>query len=226
MFNAKETRMFETLTAADGHTLDCWMQPATGEAWGGLVILQEIFGVTDQLKGVAAQYAEAGLHVAIPALFDRQSRGAVFGFDEGASGRELMLAADVNATMQDVGAAVDALKAKGLPVAVMGFCWGGGLAIRAAQVLDLSCAVAFYGTRLPQYFDRPLRAPVLGHFGTTDDHVPPEMLEQARAALPEMEVHLYEAGHAFANDARPAYVPEAAESAHARSLDFLRSHLK
>jgi carboxymethylenebutenolidase len=222
---ALEGRMFETLTAADGHAFDCWTAQPEERAWGGLVILQEIFGVTDQLKGVADRYAAEGLVVAIPALFDRQKRQTVFGFDRGAGGRDLMLAAKLEETMRDVGAAVDAMKSRGLPIAVLGFCWGGGLAIRAAQVLDISCAVAFYGTRLPQYLDRPLRAPVLGHFGTKDDHVPPEMLDAARAALPEMEVHLYKVGHAFANDARPSHVPDAAELAHSRTLGFLRAHM-
>lgn len=217
--------MFETVTAADDQSLDCWMARPGDRAWGGLVILQEIFGVTDQLKAVAGRYAEEGLAVAVPALFDRQRRQAVFPFDQGAGGRDLMLAADLEKTMLDVGAAVDALKAQGLPVAVLGFCWGGGLAIRAAQVLDVSCAVAFYGTRLPQYLDRPLRVPVLGHFGTRDDHVPADMLDAARTALPELEIHLYETGHAFANDARPSYVADAAELAHARTRAFLRAHL-
>lgn len=218
--------MFETLTAEDGHTFACWMQAPQAPAWGGLVILQEIFGVTDQLKGVAERYAALGLAVAVPALFDRQRRQAVFGFDQAAAGRDMMLAADLGLTMQDAGAAVEALRSRGLPVAVLGFCWGGGLAIRAAQVLDVSCAVAFYGTRLPQYLDLPLRAPVLGHFGSQDDHVPPEMLDAARAALPEMEVHLYEAGHAFANDARPSHVADAAELAHSRTLAFLRAKME
>jgi len=106
----------------------------------------------------------------------------------------------------DVDAAVQALKANGGRVAIIGFCWGGGLALRSAQVLDIACAVAFYGTRLPQYLDRPLKAPLRGHFGTKDDHVPAEMLDEAKAYLPEMEVFMYEgAGHAFANDARPTY---------------------
>lgn len=214
--------MMTELTAEDGHRLDCWMEEARGARRGGLVILQEIFGVTDQLKGVAARYAGKGYDVAIPALFDRHEKGAVIPFDEGPRGRDMMLASDLDQTMADIGAAVAALDGK---VAVMGFCWGGGLAIRAAQVLDVACAVAFYGTRLPQYLDRPLKAPVLAHFGTLDDHVPPEMRAEAQAALPQMEVHLYEAGHAFANDARPSYVPEAAELAHARSEAFLAAHL-
>jgi len=213
--------MMTTLTAADGHRLDCWIEAAEGTRKGGLVILQEIFGVTDQLKGVAKRYAGLGYEVAIPALFDRKERGAVIPFSEGPRGRDMMLASDLEETVMDIAAAVDRLKAGGGKVAAMGFCWGGGLAIRAAQKLDVAGAVAFYGTRLPQYLDCPLKAPVLGHFGTTDDHVPPEMLDEAKAYLPELEVHMYEAGHAFANDARPSYVAEAADLAHKRTEEFL-----
>lgn len=213
------------ITAADGHVLDCWIEQAEGDARGGVVILHEIFGVTDQLKGVGGRYAALGYNIAIPALFDRKERGAVIPFDQGARGREIMLASDLEETMLDVGAAVKTLQEMGGRVAVMGFCWGGGLALRAAQKHDIAGAVAFYATRLAQYLDSPLKAPVLGHFGTRDEHTPPEMLEEARAYLPEMEVHLYEAGHAFANDARPAYVAKAAELAHQRTEAFLRSHL-
>lgn len=210
------------LTAKDGHEFDCWMQPATAPRKGGLVILQEIFGVTEQLKGVAAKYAGQGFDVAIPALFDRKERGAVIPFSEGPRGRDIMLAADLDETMADVEAAVQALAADGGKVAAMGFCWGGGLALRAAQTLDVAGAVSFYGTRLPQYLDKPLKAPMLFHCGTADSHVPPEMVEEARAALPEAEFHMYEAGHAFANDARPAdYVGDAAERAHERTAQFL-----
>lgn len=225
MTDATAGAMIE-LTAADGHKLDCWLEPAQGDSRGGLVILQEIFGVTDQLKGVARRYAALGYDAAIPALFDRGGgKGRVFPFDQGDGGRELMMASRLEETMVDVDAAVRALKARGGKavgkVAVMGFCWGGGLALRAAQTLDISGAVSFYGTRLPQYLDRPLKAPLQGHFGTQDTHVPKEMLDQAIAYLPEIELYMYEAPHAFANDHRPAYVPDAAELAHARTAAFL-----
>lgn len=218
--------MMIELTAADGHKLDCWIEPAQGTCRGGVVILQEIFGVTDQLKGVARDYAALGYEVAIPALFDRHEKGAVIPFDQASRGRDLMLAADLEQTMMDADAAVQAIRPKAGKVGVIGYCWGGGLALRAAQVLDVNCAVAFYGTRLTQYLDRPLRAPLLAHFGTLDDHVPQEMRDAAQAALPGMEMHMYEAGHAFANDARPSYVPEAAALAHARTQAFFETHLR
>jgi carboxymethylenebutenolidase len=217
--------MMIELTASDGHRLECWLEPAQGTRRGGLVILQEIFGVTDQLKGVAMRYAALGYEVAIPALFDRRERAAVIPFDQAPKGREMMLASKLDETMKDVDAAVQKLAEGGGNVAVMGFCWGGGLAIRAAQELEVAGAVSFYGTRLTQYLDRPLKAPVLGHFGTKDDHVPPEMLREAKEHLAGLEVHMYEAGHAFANDARPSFVPDAAKRAHALSEDFLRKAL-
>lgn len=217
--------MMSRLTAADGHELDCWMEPAKGQARGGIVIIQEIFGVTEQLRGVARDFAAEGYDVAIPALFDRSERGAVIPFDEGPRGRDLMLAADLDETMMDVDAAVRALAAKGGKVGVVGFCWGGGLALRAAQKLDVAAAVGYYGTRLPQYLDSPLKAPFLGHFGRSDDHVPPDMLAEAQAYLPQMKVEMYDAGHAFANDARPSYVPEAAKVALERTKAFFAEHL-
>lgn len=219
--------MMKELQAADGHKLECWIAPAEGTRKGGIVILQEIFGVTEQLKGVAARYAAQGYDVAIPALFDRREKGAVIPFSDAPRGRDMMLASDLNETMMDVAAAVDALKANGGKVAVFGFCWGGGLAIRAAQVLDIACAVSFYGTRLESYQIAPLKAPVEGHWGTEDTHVTPEMLDAARAFFPKMKVFTYEgAGHAFANDARPAaYDAEAAEQAHERATAFIASHM-
>lgn len=202
------------------------MEDAKGDARGSLVILQEIFGITEQLKGVARYYAEQGYSVAIPALFDRFERGCVVPFDQAPKGRDMMLAADLETTVQDIDAAVQEMARDGGKVGVIGFCWGGGLALRAAQKLEIGGAIAFYGTRLPQYLDCPLKAPVLGHFGTKDDHVPAEMLAEAQAYLPELEVHMYEAGHAFANDARPeSYDAAAASLAHERTEAFLTKHI-
>jgi carboxymethylenebutenolidase len=202
------------------------MEPAVGEAKGGLVILQEIFGVTDQLKGVAARYAAQGLNVAIPALFDRQKRDAVIPFDKAAEGRDLMLSADPEGVMADTAACIAALQAEGGKVAVMGFCWGGGLAVRAAQVLDVACAVSFYGTRMQALLGTPLLAPVQGHFGTTDDHTPAEVITRGQQEWPAFEVHWYEAGHAFANEHRPAvYDAGAAGLAHERAAAFMLANL-
>ena len=210
------------ITAVDGHQLDCWTVDAEVNRKAGIVILQEIFGVTDQLKGLAQQYAKLGYEVAIPALFDRQAPNTVVPFSEAPKARELMLASNVDDVLKDIQAAVRIQATKG-PVVVMGFCWGGCLALRCAQQLDIAGAISFYGTNLPAYLDGPLNAPVLGHFGETDSHVPMDMLEQAKAFWPDMQVHVYDAGHAFANDARAEYVESAAQLAHKRNEAFLET---
>lgn len=218
--------MMQTITASDGHIVDCWFEAPVGERRGGIVILQEIFGVTDQLKGVAREYAALGYEVAIPALFDRVEREAVVDFNDFDRARTLMMASELSATLMDIDTATQALTAKGGKVAVIGFCWGGGLALRSAQTLDIAAGVSFYGTRFDQYLDKPLHKPFLAHFGLSDSHIPVEMIEDTKEALPGMEVHMYEAGHAFANEARPSsYVPAAAEVAHARTAEFLAVHL-
>lgn len=219
--------MLETLTANDGHEFECWMVPAVGPAQGGLVILQEIFGITDQLKGVADRYAAQGLNVAIPALFDRQERGAVIPFDQAARGSALRGKISVTEALIDTRAAVDALAAKGGKVAVMGFCWGGGLALGAALGFDIACAVSFYGTRLTEFLGPEQTAPVLGHFGIHDDHTPAAVLDEVRAALPRLDMFIYDAGHAFANEMRPTvYARAAATLAHQRTAAFLAQHLR
>ncbi len=219
--------MFTRITASDGHELDCWIQPAQGARKAGIVVLQEIFGVTDQLKNVARMYAGHGYEVAIPALFDRQERAAVIPFGDAPRGRDLMMACELDAVLMDAAAAGAALRANGGKVGALGFCWGGGLAIRMAQGEDVDAAAAFYGTRLPSYMTAPLRVPVLAHFGAEDSHVPPEMLAEVKAFWPEMETQVYAgAGHAFANEARPAdYVAEAAQIAHRSTLEFFERHL-
>lgn len=212
----------QSLEAADGHPFDCWMQADGDQARGGLVILQEIFGVTEQLKRVAKQYAAQNFDVAIPALFDRRRRHAVVPFDDPAQGRELMQSLDPEETLADIAATIQHVAERHDKVAVIGFCWGGGLALRCAQNFDLVGAVAFYGTRLSPLLANSLPVPMLFHFGIEDDHTPPELIEQVRTAYPQAEIHLYECGHAFANDARDSYVADAAGTAHSRTASFLQ----
>jgi len=209
------------LKAADGVALDAFEAGASGKRVGGLVILQEIFGVTDQLKSVARFYAREGFDTIVPALFDRVKPGTVVPFDTPDRGREIMASVDKAGTMRDIAAAVERLGGK--DVSVLGFCWGGGLALRSAGELALAGAVSFYGTNLVALLANAPKCPMLFHFGATDTHSTPEVIEAVRKAIPSAETHVYQAGHAFANDARPnMYVKNAAETAHARTLAFLR----
>jgi len=209
-----------TLTAADGFTLEAFRATPASTPRGGLVILQEIFGITDQLKGVVRAYARDGYNAIIPALYDRVAPGTVVPFADANRGRDLAYGLPLDKVMLDVAAAAQRVRGPH-GVSVLGFCWGGGVIVRAAAEIDLRGAIAFYGTRLPTYLDCKPKCPLLFHFGATDPNSTPEIIAQVRQALPAAETHLYEAGHAFANDVRPTYVAAAADAARARTLGFL-----
>ncbi|WP_295814307.1 dienelactone hydrolase family protein [uncultured Nitratireductor sp.] len=182
---SSDTASMHRLTAKDGHELDCWIQPPTAPRRGGLVILQEIFGVTDQLKGVAEKYAAQGLEVAIPALFDRKERSAVVPFDQAPRGRDMMLASDLEETVMDMDAAVQAVTRDGQKTVVIGFCWGGGT-VNALAVADpeLGAGVAYYG-RQPDAGDVAfIEAPLMLHYAGLDERINAG-IDAFRAALEE-----------------------------------------
>lgn len=210
----------EKLSAADGFTFEAFRAAPKPGKKGGLVVLQEIFGLTDQLKGVVRAYARDGYDTIIPALYDRVAPATVVPFNEPDRGRDMAYNLPLDKVILDIAACVKCVNGPH-GVSVLGFCWGGGVIIRAAAELKLRGAVAFYGTRLPTYLDQKPKCPLLFHFARTDPNSTPEIIEQVRKAFPTAESHIYEAGHAFCNDVRPAYVPAAAETARARTLEFM-----
>lgn len=208
------------LTAADGFVLEAFRATPAQHSKGGLIVLQEIFGLTDQLKGVVRSYAQDGYDTIFPCLYDRVAPGTVVPFSEPDRGRDLAYNLPLDKVILDINAAVQALQ-NPHGVSILGFCWGGGVIVRAAADLKLRGAIAFYGTRLPTYLDRTPQCPLLFHFGKTDPNSTPEIIAQVLKAFPTAESHIYEAGHAFANEVRPAYVESAAKLARSRTLEFL-----
>lgn len=208
------------VTASDDFTFDAYQAKPEGESKGGLVILQEIFGVTDQMKSVADRYAAQGLSAIVPACFDRTEPGTVVPFDEGARGLELAVGLDPEKVQLDVKAAMQ-LVDTGKGASIMGFCWGGGQVVRLGTLLEPTSGVVFYGTRLQGHLASPPKCPMLFHFGETDQHGPPEVIAAVREAIPQADVNIYQAGHAFANDVRESYVADAAKLAHERTIAFL-----
>jgi carboxymethylenebutenolidase len=211
------------LTTADGHSFEAFHAKPKQGIKGGLVILQEIFGLTDQLKSVVRSYASDGYDTIFPCVYDRVAPGTVIPFNEADRGRDLAYGLPLDKVMLDVGAAARHVQ-NSHGVSVLGFCWGGGVIVRAAAELDLRGAIAFYGTRLPTYLNQKPKCALLFHFGKTDPNSTPEIIEQVRKAFPSAETHIYDAGHAFANDVRPAYVEAAAKTARNRTLEFLSKH--
>lgn len=212
-----------TVTATDGFTFDAFAAHATGESKGGLVILHGIFGMTDQLKSVARSYAEDGFDSIVPALFDRVSPQTVIPFDDLVTGRELMRQLDIDNLLIDIDVARDHID-QGNGASVLGFCFGGDLALKAATKLALKSAVSYYGAKRSSFLDGPPKCPMQFHFGDTDTMNPPAVIDDLQHAIPGAEIYIYAAGHAFANDAWDKYVADAAIPARERSLAFLNVH--
>jgi carboxymethylenebutenolidase len=125
MTNVAQDIVEETikLTAADGHSFEAFHAAPNGASKGGLVILQEIFGLTDQLKSVVLAYARDGYDTIFPCVYDRVAPGTVVPFAEAERGRDLAYGLPLDKVVLDVGAAVDRVQSS-RGVSVLGFCWG------------------------------------------------------------------------------------------------------
>lgn len=218
---------FNRLMARDGHQFDTWLAPATGNARGAVVILQEIFGVNSHIRAVADGFAAEGYVAIAPSLFDRVRRDVELKYDKEQMelGRGYVAQIPEEKLLLDIQASINVVKHAG-PVAVVGYCWGGALAHLAACELTIRAAVSYYGTRILQNLHRKPRAPVQYHFGAKDKTIPPEAIEKIRAADPAGEFYIYPADHGFNCDQRASYDASSAKLARERTLAFLARHLQ
>lgn len=204
-----------------------WRADPAGVPQGGVVVLQEIFGVNEHIRAVTERFAEAGYVALAPALFDPVERDVELEYDKSAYARgvELRNAVGFDRASDIVGAAAHALQSEGLRTGAVGFCWGGSLAFLANTRHGVP-AVSYYGARTLPFLGEPLRAPMLFHFGTRDASIPAEAIERHREALPNAPIHLYDADHAFNRDIGDHFDPASAALAWTRTLDFLADALK
>jgi carboxymethylenebutenolidase len=212
------------LKAVDGHRLSaCRVEPA-GKARGGIVIVQEIFGVNRHIRAVAEQYAAAGYLALAPALFDRIERDVDVPYTDLARGSAIRQRLKTEQTLLDLKAAIDAVAPAG-KVGMVGYCWGGTMTYVASCHLALAAGVVYYGGALPKVLDRTPKCPVMFHFGERDTHIPAADVEQVKKAYPLGHYYMYPADHGFNCTERPAYEPASAKLALDRSLDFLHRHV-
>jgi carboxymethylenebutenolidase len=217
-----------TLKAEDGHVMGAYVAKPVGDPIGGLVIVQEIFGVNEHIRSVADGYAGDGFLAVAPALFDRIERDVELGY-EGADVQKAMSfipKLDIEKSVADLGAALGyAASASGKKAGVIGYCLGGTLAWLTAARHHPQSAVGYYGGRIGNYASETPSCPVMLHFGKKDTHIPAEEVEKVHAAHPEVEIYWYDAGHAFNATPRTSYNAEAARLARERSLAFLKKFL-
>ena len=215
------------LNTAGTHCIGAYLAKPEGKPKGGIVVVQEIFGVTQHIRNVADDFAECGYTAIAPAFFDYVENDVELDYDhEGMEhGKTLALETGLDRAVEAVASAAESIASAGR-IGVVGYCWGGTVALLAAQRLGLP-AVSYYGARNVAYLDQPLKAPVLFHFGGKDASIPPEAVQKHREAWPAAPVHVYaSAGHAFNRDVDHShYDPAAAPLALQRTLAFFEKHL-
>lgn len=214
----------------DGETLTGYLaRPKTGEAAPGVIVIQEWWGLNEHIKDVTRRLAREGFVALAPDLY----HGVVV--SEPDEARKLVMELDMAAAIEEIRNAIDYLQAQnfvsGTKVGVVGFCMGGRLSLQTARAEpDLGAVVAFYGSPLTPEEVTDVTAPVLGLYGSEDGGIPVSSVRAMEDALKQAgidtEIQVYEgAGHAFFNDTRQSYHPEAAADAWQRTLAWFRRYL-
>lgn len=199
-------------------------QPA-GKPKGGLVVIQEIFGVNAHMRSVVDRFAELGYTAIAPAFFDHVETGVELGYDEAgfAKGRQLAGEVGLERALEDVASAAEAIASAG-KIGTVGYCWGGSVALLAALRLGLP-SVSYYGARNLPFLHETPKAPVMFHFGEKDQHITPEMVAKHREVLPQMQTFTYPADHGFNRDAGASYDEASATLALQRTMAFFDRRL-
>ena len=218
-----------TLKSADGFELSAYTAEPAGTPKGGVVVIQEVFGVNGHIRSIVDKYAAAGYTAIAPALFDRIEPGIELGYEQDDVTKGIELArgkTDVGKAVDDVRAAAAAIGSTG-KIGVVGYCWGGLVtAISAIRSSDLfAAASAYYGGGTPTLADQHPVVPMIMHYGEQDHAIPIADVDKLRAAWPQVTFHIYDAGHGFNCDQRGSFDAAAAKLAQERTLAFFSEHL-
>jgi carboxymethylenebutenolidase len=222
--------MGDTITlksAADGYELSAYHEAPFTPRKGGVIVLQEIFGIDKFVRADVERWAKAGYEAVAPSLFDRRERGFTAGHDADgmAAGIAHARATPLKQALADIAATRDFLAPRG-KVCVVGYCYGGSLAwLSAAKVEGIAAASSYYGSMVKANAELPLACPIIVHLGHTDPGIKADEVEAAvKAAHPEVPVYIYEgAGHGFNNESPERYHEEAADLARLRTRELFES---
>src|SRR5256714_6575399 len=217
-----------TLTAEDGFKLSAYRATPSGKPRGGLVVVQEIFGVNHHIRNVTDGFAADGYVALAPALFDRVERGFETGYQPAdiERGRAVRGKLQIEHAVMDVRAAVKELQKAGLKVGVVGYCFGGTVAWLAATRIDgVAAAASFYGGGVAGAAGGQPQGPGIFPFGGTHPSISQGHWGPVQGQRPQDPLHIYPAGHGFACDERGSFHPESAKLARQRTIDFFRQHV-
>ena len=219
-----------SLTSSDGFQLSAYRAEPEGPTHGGVVVVQEIFGVNSHIRSVVDRYAAAGYLAIAPAIFDRERPGIELGYtaDDIEVGRDIARGKlDFQNVLADV-AAAGASAAEAGKVGVVGYCFGGLVTAAAAIHLagTFDAAVSYYGGSTVELIDKTPQIPMMMHFGERDHAIPLDDVDKISAAWPKVMVHLYDAEHGFNCDHRASFSAVPAAIAQARSYRFFDDQLR
>lgn len=217
------------LTASDGASFSAYRAEPADTPKGAVVVLQDVFGLTPEIRRVVDAFAVEGYVAIAPSLFDRVKPGISLGHDDSgkAEGAAIGARIDKEKAISDIQATVDAVKDAG-KVAVLGYCWGGDLAYTAANELNgIACVIGYGGSDTVANYREKRKVPTLLHFGESDPELPLEAVTQFRAWRPDVSAFTYpEAAQGFGCAERGTFREDAAAKAQERTLFWISQYVE
>lgn len=219
--------MAETIriTGADGFEFSAYHEPAFTPRKGGVIVIQEIFGIDEYVRADVERWAKMGYEAIAPSMYDRREPGFVARHDDDGikAGIAHAMGTPREQAMGDIAACLAFLRTRGEKVCIVGYCYGGSLAWLAAGAVEgLAAASSYYGSLVQASAALPLKCPTIVHLGRTDHGIPADEVAKAVAEHhPDTPVYIYEgAGHGFNNESPERYNAEAADLARHRTLEL------
>jgi carboxymethylenebutenolidase len=219
--------MAETIkiAGADGFEFAAYHEPSFTPRKGGVIVIQEIFGIDEYVRADVARWAKMGYEAIAPSMYDRRQPGFLAHHDpEGIkAGVAHAMGTPLDQAMGDIAACRDFLLTRGPKVCVVGYCYGGSLAwLAASRVEGIAAASSYYGSMVQANAAQALKCPAIVHLGRTDTGIPAdEVAKDVGEHHPDTPVYIYEgAGHGFNNESPERYNAEAADLARHRTLEL------
>jgi carboxymethylenebutenolidase len=220
--------MIQLTAAHDGFAFDALHAQPGGKRRGGVIVIQEIFGLDKYVREDVERWSALGFEVVAPSMYDRQERGFTAEHnDEGVQAAvKHAMANGADNAMGDIQACIDYLSPRG-PVFIVGYCYGGTMVwLAASRCQGLSAGSSYYGGQVAGMAALPLSCPVELHLGRKDAHIPAdEVKAKVQGAHPDVPVFIYEnSGHGFNNDGRPDSDLDDARLARQRTLQLFEAN--
>jgi len=219
--------MAETIkiTGADGFEFAAYHETAFTPRKGGVIVIQEIFGIDEYVRADVSRWAKMGYEAIAPSMFDRRQPGFLAHHDPDGikAGVAHAMGTPIDQAMGDIAACRNFLRTHGEKICVVGYCYGGSMAWLAASKVDgLAAASSYYGSMVQANAGLPLQCPAIVHLGRTDTGIAADDVAKAVGEHhPETPVYIYEgAGHGFNNESPERYNAEAADLARHRTLEL------